>query len=86
MGSCTKALPIKKRLASPEDIWERVRGQDHRPLLNEPDPLARIRELLGAREPFYRQADVLVNTGMRSVREVALHVVHQFHMAQSVPR
>jgi len=72
--------------ASPEDIWERVRGQDHRPLLNEPDPLARIRELLGAREPFYRQADVLVNTGMRSVREVALHVVHQFHMAQSVPR
>jgi hypothetical protein len=27
-----------------------------------------------------------VNTGMRSVREVALHVVHQFHMAQSGPR
>jgi len=72
--------------ASPEDIWERVRGQDHRPLLNESDPLARIHELLAAREPFYRQADVLVNTGMRSVREVALHVVHQFHMAQSVPR
>ena len=72
--------------ASPEDIWERVRGQDHRPLLNESDPLARIHELLATREPFYRQADVLVNTGMRSVREVALHVVHQFHMAQSVPR
>ena len=72
--------------ASPEAIWERVRGQDHRPLLNEPDPLARIRELLGARESFYRQADVLVNTGMRSVREVAQHVVHQFHMAQSAHR
>jgi shikimate kinase len=55
-------------------------------LLNESDPLARIHELLAAREPFYRQADVLVNTGMRSVREVAQHVVHQFHMAQSVPR
>ena len=72
--------------ASPEAIWERVRGHNHRPLLNEPDPLAKIRELLAAREPYYRQADVLVNTGMRSVREVAQHVVHQFHMAQSAPR
>ena len=25
--------------ASPESIWERVRGHDHRPLLNEADPL-----------------------------------------------
>jgi shikimate kinase len=72
--------------ASPEAIWGRVRGHDHRPLLNEPDPLARIRELLAAREPYYRQADVLVNTGMRSVREVAQHVVHQFHTAQSAQR
>jgi shikimate kinase len=72
--------------ASPETIWERVRGQDHRPLLNEGDPLVKIRALLAAREPYYRQADVLVNTGMRSVREVAQHVVHQFHMAQSAPR
>ncbi len=68
--------------ASPEAIWERVRGHEHRPLLNEPDPLAKIRELLAARERFYRQADVLVNTEMRSVREVAQHVMHQFHMAQ----
>ena len=36
--------------ASPDTIWERVRGQDHRPLLNEPDPPGRIRELLAARE------------------------------------
>ena len=69
--------------ASPEGIYERVKGHDHRPLLNEPDPLAKIRELLAARERFYRQADVLVNTEMRSLREVAQHVVHQFHMAQS---
>ena len=72
--------------ASPESIWERVRGHEHRPLLNGDDPLAKVRQLLAARGPYYRQADVLVNTGMRSVREVALQVVHQFHMAQSVPR
>ena len=67
--------------ASPEAIWERVRHQSHRPLLQGPDPLARIRELLNVREPFYRQADVLVNTEMRSVKEVAHHVLHQFHGA-----
>jgi shikimate kinase len=72
--------------ASPESIWERVRGHNHRPLLNEGDRLAKIQQLLAAREPYYRQADVLVNTGMRSAREVALHVVHQFHMAQSAHR
>ena len=69
--------------ASPETIWARVRGQTHRPLLNRPDPMAKIRELLAAREPCYRQADVLVNTEMRSVKEVAQQVIHQFHLAQS---
>jgi shikimate kinase len=72
--------------ASPETIWERVRAHAHRPLLNEADPLAKIRELLAAREAFYRQADVLVNTERRSVREVALQVIHQFHMAHSAHR
>ena len=68
--------------ASPEKIWERVRSQTHRPLLQGEDPLQKIRELLEARAPFYRQADIQVNTEMRSLREVALQVVHQFHTAQ----
>jgi shikimate kinase len=72
--------------ASPETIWERTRDHAHRPLLNEAEPLARIRALLAEREPYYRQADVLVNTEMRSVREVAQQVIHQFHMAQSAQR
>ena len=69
--------------ASAEKIWERVRNQTHRPLLRDPDPQKKIRELLAVREPFYRQADVLVNTETRSVREVAQQVVHQFRFAQS---
>jgi shikimate kinase len=71
--------------ASAEEIWERVRDQAHRPLLRGPDPLGKIRELLEQRTPFYRQADVLVNTGMRSAREVAQQVLHQFHSARSRP-
>jgi len=69
--------------ASPEKIFERVGHQFHRPLLNTPDPLGKIRSLLAVREPFYRQADVLVNTEMRSVKDVAQQVIHQFRLAQS---
>ena|ERR1041384_2486404 len=72
--------------ASPEIIYERVREHTHRPLLNEPDPLEKIRSLLAAREPYYRQADVLVNTGQRNVREVTAQVIHQFHMAHAAHR
>ncbi len=69
--------------ASPEKIWERVKNQTHRPLLHGPDPQTKIRDLLAAREQFYRQADVLINTDNRSDREVAQQVVHQFKPAQS---
>jgi shikimate kinase len=67
--------------ASPEKIFERVREQSHRPLLHDPDPLAKIRSLLSAREPFYRQADVLINSEFRSIREVAQQVILQFRLA-----
>ncbi len=68
--------------ASPETIWERVRHQTHRPLLQAPDPPARIRELLAARAPAYRQADVLIHSGVRSSRQVAMQVLHQFQIAR----
>ncbi len=64
--------------ATPNTLWERVRHQTHRPLLQCPDPQGRIRELLAAREPFYRQADLLVNTETRSVPEVAQHILREF--------
>jgi len=69
--------------ASPEKIWERVRGQSHRPLLQDPNPLAKIRQLLAERGPTYKQADVLLNTELRSLREVTQQVLHQFRLAKS---
>lgn len=66
--------------ASPEKIWERVRNQTHRPLLHDPNPQKKIAELLAVREPCYKQADVLLNTELRSLREVAQQVVHQFRL------
>ena len=67
--------------ASPDVIWERVGHQSHRPLLRGADPHETLRNLLFEREPFYRQADVMVNTERRSVHEVAQHVVHHARLA-----
>ena len=71
--------------ASPELLWERVRHAHHRPLLQDPDPRAKIRSLLAAREPFYRQADAVVSTERHSVAEVARQVVTQFRTRQPTP-
>jgi len=69
--------------ASAERIWERVRHQSHRPLLQTAHPQERIQELLLARAPFYRQADVLLHTDNRSQRQVCQQVIQQFHLARS---
>ena len=71
--------------ASPELLWERVRYAHHRPLLQDPDPQAKIRNLLAAREPFYRQADVMVSTEHRSVAEVAQNVLAHFRASLPAP-
>lgn len=68
--------------AAPEKIWERVRNQTHRPLLKEADPMAKIRQLLAARERSYKLADVLLSTDVRSLKEVAQQVMHQFQLCR----
>lgn len=67
--------------ARPETIWARVRAQDHRPLLRDPDPLQKIRTMLAQRQPAYKQANVLLNTELRSTRDVAQQIIHQFRIA-----
>lgn len=64
--------------ATPDVIWQRVRTQTHRPLLQCPDPMDKITQLLAVRGPVYRQADILISTGMRSIKEVAFQVRHSF--------
>lgn len=68
--------------ASPETIWERVRTQTHRPLIQDADPLGKIRELLEQRSSIYHQADAMVHTGFRAPKEVAQQVLHQFRLAR----
>ena len=53
---------------SPEHLYERTRRDRNRPLLQTPDPLARMREFYLLRDPLYREvADIIVDTGRQSV-------------------
>ncbi len=60
--------------ATPEEIYQRVGHQTHRPLLQTPDPLAKIRSMLAERRPYYEQADYMVRTTGRSFSEIILHI------------
>ena len=61
--------------ASPDEILRRVGGGDDRPLLNVPDPAARIAELLTARYNAYAAISWHVETTGHTVDEVVAQVI-----------
>jgi len=64
-GGCVVCLT-----ASPEVIYERIKHETHRPLLQTADPRAKIKELLDSRAKFYAQADICIDTSDKSVDDV----------------
>ena len=62
--------------ARPEDHWDRVVAQgDVRPMRGRPRAMNELRQLLGAREPLYQQADVVVDTSSGSLEDVVREVL-----------
>ena len=58
--------------ASAETLWQRVRYSQDRPLLNKPDPLGTLRQILDDREDFYQKAcDFAVVTDGKIAEDVA---------------
>ena len=60
--------------AKPEVIYQRVKNQKHRPLLNVNDPQVKIMELLKARTPYYEKANYIIETDDLSIKQVAQKV------------
>jgi shikimate kinase len=61
--------------ANPQAIYDRVKAQKHRPLLNVSNPKAEIEELLDYRRPFYEKADHHIDTSDLSIEEVVDEVL-----------
>ncbi len=68
--------PVVALSASPETILERTK-RSPRVLLQVPDPLKKIRELLEIRKPFYDEAPIQVSTDGRLRREVVQEIVEK---------
>jgi len=56
--------------ATPETIFARVRGNTDRPLLQDPNPLAKIRSLLALRAEAYAKADMTIDTTTLTVERI----------------
>lgn len=64
--------------ASVNDLWQRTRHDRNRPLLQTPDPHAKLTELFQQRDPLYQQvSDIVVQSGKQSVHMLMLHLVDE---------
>jgi shikimate kinase len=72
--------------SSPDELFRRLRHDVHRPLLQVPDPLSRLRDLYALRDPLYRQtAHFIIETGRPSVVTLINMIVMQLETAGTVP-
>lgn len=61
---------------SPETVYDRLKGDDTRPLLKSENPLARIKELQDKRGKIYEEAaDIIVDTDGKTPAEVADEII-----------
>lgn len=63
--------------ATPETILKRTNNNDERPLLKVEDPLRKIKELLDFRKPFYKKADIMIDTENRTPRRIAEEILER---------
>lgn len=61
--------------ASAESIYRRTKGKTDRPLLNVPDPLGKIKELLAQRDPHYRTAHFIVDSNEDNIGKVVDEII-----------
>lgn len=72
--------------SAPEEVFRRLRHDQNRPLLQVADPLLRLRDLYGARDPLYREtAHFVVETGRPSVSALVNTILLQLETANVLP-
>lgn len=64
--------------ASEKTIFERLKNNKERPLLQVENPQEKIKELMEQRTPFYEKADFIIHTDSLSVEEVADKIIKEY--------
>ena len=62
--------------ARPDVIYERTKGHLHRPLLNMPNAVESIKEMLDKREQYYSRADYTIDTSDITPDEIAEKIIN----------
>ena len=68
-------------MATSEEIWTRVKNETHRPLLEAPNPVEKIRKLLKDREAYYARADYMIRTDSVPIERVTDKIIKVFRHA-----
>lgn len=72
--------------SSPDEVFQRLRHDQNRPLLQVADPLARLRELYGARDGLYREtAHLVMETGRPTVSSLVHTILAQLELTSPPP-
>ncbi len=73
--------------SAPEEVFRRLRHDQHRPLLQVADPMAKLKGLYELRDPLYREtAHFVVETGRPPVLTLVNMIVSQLELAGVVIR
>ena len=72
--------------SSPDELFQRLRHDVNRPLLQVADPLGRLRELHALRDPLYSEtAHFVMETGRPSVASLINMILMQLELAGVLP-
>jgi len=72
--------------STPEELFRRLRHDSHRPLLQVPDPMGRLRSLYEERDPLYRETShFTIETGRPSVPTLVNMILMQLELAGVLP-
>lgn len=63
--------------ATPETILKRTSMNSDRPLLQVEDPFKKIEELLHYRMPFYKKADIIIDTEEKTPLQIAEEIIER---------
>lgn len=70
--------------STPEEVFRRLRHDRHRPLLQVPDPLQRLKDLYAVRDPLYRETShFVIETGRPSVAMLVNMIVMQLELGDA---
>lgn len=70
--------------ATPQKIYSRIKKIKDRPLLNVPDPIKRIKQLLEYRKPFYQVCDYEINTDNLTIEKIVNKIIRWLKTSQKI--